>query len=76
MKVLECLKTSDKNYPTIKNFQKNLSKMINKTITFIFQEDTMFIREFNQTNETKIDKINKFLSEQFGVKVSANYPKI
>ena len=35
----------------------------------------MFIREFNQTNETKIDKINKFLSEQFGVKVSANYPK-
>ena len=35
----------------------------------------MFIREFNQTNETKIDKINKFLSEQFGVKVSASYPK-
>ena len=35
----------------------------------------MFIRQFNQTNETKIDKINKFLSEQFGVKVSASYPK-
>ena len=35
----------------------------------------MFIREFNQTNETKIEKINKFLKEQFGVKVSASYPK-
>ena len=35
----------------------------------------MFIREFNPTNETKIDKINKFLNEQFGIKVSASYPK-
>tara|TARA_B100001057_G_C22842725_1_gene947744 strand:+ start:717 stop:2021 length:1305 start_codon:yes stop_codon:yes gene_type:complete len=35
----------------------------------------MFIREFNQTNKTKIEKINKFLKEQFGVKVSASYPK-
>ena len=35
----------------------------------------MFIREFNPDNKTKIDKINKFLSEQFGVQITASYPK-
>jgi len=29
----------------------------------------MFIRDFNQQNSTKIDKINKFLNEQFGMTI-------
>ena len=35
----------------------------------------MFIREFNPAGKTKIDKINKLLSEQFGVKIGTGFPK-
>jgi uncharacterized protein YoxC/DNA-binding transcriptional regulator YhcF (GntR family) len=35
----------------------------------------MFIREFNPAGNTKIKKINKLLSEHFGVKIGTGFPK-
>jgi len=35
----------------------------------------MFIREFNPAGKTKINKINKLLSEHFGVKIGTGFPK-
>ena len=35
----------------------------------------MFIRDLNQQGQTKIDKINKLLSEEFGMSIKSNYPK-
>ena len=34
----------------------------------------MFIRDFNQQGQTKIKKINKLLSEEFGVSIKSSYP--
>ena len=35
----------------------------------------MFIRDLNQQGQTKIDKINKLLSEEFGMSIKTSYPK-
>ena len=35
----------------------------------------MFIRDLNQQGQTKIDKINKLLSEEFGMSIKSSYPK-
>ena len=36
----------------------------------------MFIRDFNPQGPTKIKKINKLLSEQFGMTIKTSYPKL
>jgi len=35
----------------------------------------MFIRDLNQQGQTKIDKINKLLKEEFGMSIKSNYPE-
>ena len=35
----------------------------------------MFIRDFNPQGQTKIKKINKLLSEEFGMKIKSSFPK-
>tara|TARA_R110001592_G_scaffold138966_1_gene358582 strand:+ start:3934 stop:5223 length:1290 start_codon:yes stop_codon:yes gene_type:complete len=35
----------------------------------------MFIRDFNQNGQSKIDKINKLLKEEFGMNIKSSYPK-
>jgi len=35
----------------------------------------MFIRDFNQQGQNKITKINKLLSEEFGMSIKSSYPK-
>src|SRR6056300_1661577 len=35
----------------------------------------MYLRDLNPQGKTKIAKINKLLSEQFGMKISAGFPK-
>ena len=35
----------------------------------------MFIRDFNPQGQTKITKINKLLSEQFGMTIKTAFPK-
>ena len=35
----------------------------------------MFIRDFNPQGQTKIKKINKLLSEEFGMTIKSSYPK-
>ena len=35
----------------------------------------MFIRDFNQNGQSKIDKINKLLKEEFGMNIKSSYPE-
>ena len=35
----------------------------------------MFIRDFNQNGQSKIDKINKLLKEEFGMNIKSVYPE-
>ena len=35
----------------------------------------MFIRDLNQQGQTKIDKINKLLKEEFGMSIKSKYPE-
>ena len=35
----------------------------------------MFLKEFNLTGQTKIEKINTLLQEEYGVSIKAGFPK-
>ena len=35
----------------------------------------MFIRDFNQKGQSKIDRINKLLKEEFGINIKSSYPE-